>query len=69
VHVIWGLLLGVQPTDQILEIGFGPGLAVAEPVRAGAGHVYDIDLSGVMLGQASRRNAAGGVTLIRASVH
>jgi ubiquinone/menaquinone biosynthesis C-methylase UbiE len=50
VHVIWGLLLGVQPTDQILEIGFGPGLAATEPVRAGAGHVYDIDLSGVMLG-------------------
>ena len=65
-------LLGVQPTDQVLEIGFGPGLAVAELARAGAGHVYGIDHSGVMLRQASRRNAAviraGRVTLIRASV-
>src|SRR6266852_3312242 len=52
-------------------IGFGPGLAVAELVRADAGHVYGIDHSGAMLRQASRRNAAairaGRVTLIRAS--
>jgi SAM-dependent methyltransferase len=65
-------LLGVQPADQVLEIGFGPGLAVAALARAGAGHVYGIDHSGVMLRQASRRNAAairvGRVTLIRASV-
>jgi ubiquinone/menaquinone biosynthesis C-methylase UbiE len=65
-------LLGVQPADRVLEIGFGPGLAVAELARAGAGHVYGIDHSGVMLRQASRRNAAviraGRVTLIRASV-
>jgi SAM-dependent methyltransferase len=65
-------LLGVQPADRVLEIGFGPGLAVAELVRAGAGHVYGIDHSGVMLRQASRRNSAairaGRVTLIRASV-
>lgn len=65
-------LLDVQPADQVLEIGFGPGLAVAELARAGAGHVYGIDHSDVMLRQASRRNAAairaGRVTLIRASV-
>jgi SAM-dependent methyltransferase len=65
-------LLGVQPAEQVLEIGFGPGLAVADLVRAGAGHVYGIDHSGVMLRQASRRNAAairaGRVTLMRASV-
>ena len=64
-------LLGVQPADQVLEIGFGPGVAVAELVRAGAGHVYGIDHSGVMLRQAARRNAAairaGRVTLISAS--
>jgi SAM-dependent methyltransferase len=63
-------LLGVRPADQILEVGFGPGIAVAELVRAGAGHVYGIDHSGVMLRQASRRNAAairaGRVTLINA---
>jgi SAM-dependent methyltransferase len=65
-------LLGVQPADKVLEIGFGPGVAVAELARAGAGHVYGIDHSGVMLRQASRRNAAairaGRVTLINASV-
>ena len=65
-------LLGVQPADRVLEIGFGPGLAVAQLARAGAGHVYGIDHSGVMLRQASRRNAAairaGRVTLMRASV-
>ncbi|GAB3981491.1 class I SAM-dependent methyltransferase [Actinoallomurus acanthiterrae] len=64
-------LLGVRPADQVLEIGFGPGVAIAELVRAGAGHVYGIDHSGVMLRQASRRNAAairaGRVTLINAS--
>ena len=65
-------LLGVQPADQVLEIGFGPGLAVAALARAGAGHVYGIDHSVVMLRQASRRNAAairaGRVTLINAPV-
>ncbi|MGH3259708.1 MAG: class I SAM-dependent methyltransferase [Streptosporangiaceae bacterium] len=65
-------LLGMRPADQVLEIGFGPGLAIAELARAGAGHVYGIDHSGVMLRQASRRNAAAirarRVTLIRASV-
>jgi SAM-dependent methyltransferase len=65
-------LLDVRPTDRILEIGFGPGIAVAELVRAGAGHVYGIDHSEVMLRQASRRNAAairaGRVTLLTASV-
>jgi SAM-dependent methyltransferase len=65
-------LLDVRPAGQVLEIGFGPGLAVAELVRAGAGHVYGIDHSGVMLRQASRRNAAairaGRVTLINAPV-
>jgi SAM-dependent methyltransferase len=65
-------LLGVQPADQVLEIGFGPGVAIAALARAGAGHVYGIDHSEVMLRQASRRNAAairaGRVTLFNASV-
>lgn len=64
-------LLGVRPADRVLEIGFGPGIAIAELVRAGAGHVYGIDHSAVMLRQASRRNAAairaGRVTLVNAS--
>ncbi|HEY1919254.1 MAG TPA: class I SAM-dependent methyltransferase [Streptosporangiaceae bacterium] len=63
-------LLDVQRADRVLEIGFGPGVAIAELARAGAGHVYGIDHSDVMLRQASRRNAAairaGRVTLIKA---
>jgi ubiquinone/menaquinone biosynthesis C-methylase UbiE len=64
-------LLRVQPAEQVLEIGFGPGLAIAELARAGAGRVYGADHSAVMVRQASRRNAAaiaaGRVTLVRAS--
>jgi SAM-dependent methyltransferase len=63
-------LLRIRPGDRVLEVGFGPGIAIAELVRAGAGHVYGADHSGVMLRQASRRNAAairaGRVTLINA---
>ena len=65
-------LLDVRPTDRVLEIGFGPGIAIAELARAGARHVYGIDHSDVMLRQASKRNAAAirakRVTLINASV-
>ena len=63
-------LLAVQPAERVLEIGFGPGLAISELARAGAGHVYGVDHSAVMVRQASRRNAAairaGQVTLINA---
>jgi ubiquinone/menaquinone biosynthesis C-methylase UbiE len=63
-------LLDVQPADRILEIGFGPGIAIARLTRAGADHVFGIDHSDVMLRQASKRNAvairAGKVTLINA---
>jgi len=67
-------LLDVQPTDRVLEIGFGPGLAIAELARrvGDSGHVYGIDHSEMMLRQASRRNAAaiaaGRVSLTRAPV-
>ena len=67
-------LLDVQPTDRVLEIGFGPGLAIAELSRrvGDSGHVYGIDHSEVMLRLATRRNAsaiaAGRVSLSRASV-
>ena len=64
-------LLRVGPADRVLEIGFGPGVAIAELARAGAGHVYGVDHSAVMLRQASKRNAAairaGRVTLINAT--
>jgi SAM-dependent methyltransferase len=65
-------LLDVQPTDRVLEIGFGPGLAIAHLARAGAGRVFGLDHSEVMLRQASKRNAvairAGRVTLVNASI-
>lgn len=52
-------LLDVRPTDQVLEIGFGPGVALAELAeRATAGRVVGVDPSPVMLRQARRRNAA-----------
>jgi ubiquinone/menaquinone biosynthesis C-methylase UbiE len=52
-------LLDVQPTDRVLEIGFGPGIAVRElAARACSGSVLGIDHSAVMLHQARRRNAA-----------
>jgi ubiquinone/menaquinone biosynthesis C-methylase UbiE len=66
-------LLEVQPADRVLEIGFGPGLAIAELAgRATRGHVYGIDRSQVMVHQASRRNRAAirahRVELVHASV-
>ncbi|MFI6907158.1 class I SAM-dependent methyltransferase [Nonomuraea sp. NPDC050394] len=52
-------LLDVRPTDHILEIGFGPGLAIAHLTRhATHGTIYGIDHSAVMLRHATRRNAA-----------
>jgi SAM-dependent methyltransferase len=65
-------LLEVRPTDRVLEVGSGPGVAIAALVRAGAGHVYGVDHSAVMVRRAARRNAAairaGRVTLVRAPV-
>jgi ubiquinone/menaquinone biosynthesis C-methylase UbiE len=51
-------LLDVQRDDRVLEIGFGPGIAIRELARLAAdGRVCGIDHSEVMLRQASRRNA------------
>jgi SAM-dependent methyltransferase len=57
----------------VFEIGFGPGLAIAElSGRATRGTVYGIDHSEVMLQQATKRNAAAirakHVELVQASV-
>lgn len=66
-------LLGVQPTDRVLEIGFGPGIAIQALSRlATSGLVYGVDHSKIMVRQAGRRNAAairsGRVDLRCASV-
>jgi ubiquinone/menaquinone biosynthesis C-methylase UbiE len=64
-------LLDVQPEDRVLEVGFGPGIALGElAARATRGRVYGIDHSAVMVERASRRTraAAGRIELIHASV-
>jgi SAM-dependent methyltransferase len=56
---VWAVsLLDVRPDDRVLEIGFGPGLAIRELSRlAHAGYVCGIDHSELMLRQARGRNA------------
>lgn len=50
-------LLDVQPTDHVLEIGFGPGLAIARAAElANRGKVVGVDHSELMLRQARRLN-------------
>lgn len=58
---VWAVsLMDVQPSDRVLEIGFGPGIAIGEIARrATRGQVVGIDRSAVMRAQAARRNAAG----------
>ena len=52
-------LLNVQPRDRVLEIGFGPGIAIREMSQiAVEGYVCGLDHSARMLRQASWRNAA-----------
>jgi SAM-dependent methyltransferase len=53
-------LLDVGPHDRVLEIGFGPGLAILQLSRiAREGYVCGIDHSELMVRHASRRNADG----------
>jgi ubiquinone/menaquinone biosynthesis C-methylase UbiE len=51
-------LLGIKPGDRILEIGFGPGIAIELASRlTGDGRVVGLDHSAVMIRQAAQRNA------------
>jgi SAM-dependent methyltransferase len=51
-------LLTLTPTDRILEIGFGPGLAIELVSQiASEGFIAGVDHSAVMVRQARRRNA------------
>jgi SAM-dependent methyltransferase len=66
-------LLEVKPSDRVIELGCGPGVAVAALAsRARHRLVVGVDHSAVVLAQARRRNAdaikAGRVRLIRAPV-
>lgn len=65
--------LDLDPADRVLEVGFGPGVAIEALTRAlPEGRVYGIDHSDVMVRQATRRNRkavqSGIVHLARASV-
>jgi ubiquinone/menaquinone biosynthesis C-methylase UbiE len=66
-------LLDVQPTDRVIELGCGPGVAIAALAdRAVRGLVVGVDHSRVMIRQAGRRNRtavrAGRVRLIHTPV-
>jgi SAM-dependent methyltransferase len=66
-------LLDMQPTDRVLELGCGPGVALAAlATRAIRGLVVGVDHSQVMIRQARRRNRAavraGQVRLIHTPV-
>jgi ubiquinone/menaquinone biosynthesis C-methylase UbiE len=58
-RIHWTLsLLDIQPDDRLLEIGFGPGFAVELASKiASEGWIAGVDHSGVMVRQASKRNA------------
>lgn len=50
-------LLELRPQDRVLEVGFGPGLAVERAAQlASRGSVAGVDHSEVMVRQARRRN-------------
>ncbi|MBV7328138.1 class I SAM-dependent methyltransferase [Chloroflexi bacterium TSY] len=66
-------LMEIEPQDQVLEIGFGPGIAIERIAqRARHGAVIGIDYSKEMVAQASARNRkaiqAGLVELTYGSV-
>ncbi|MEV7629021.1 methyltransferase domain-containing protein [Actinoplanes sp. NPDC089786] len=66
-------LLDIQPADRVIEVGCGPGVAVAAlATRATRGRIVGVDHSAVMIRQARRRNRAavraGRVRLVHASV-
>jgi SAM-dependent methyltransferase len=66
-------LLDVQPADRVIELGCGPGVAIAAlATRASRGLVVGVDHSQVMIRQARRRNRAavraGRVRLIHTPV-
>ncbi len=57
---LWAVArLDVQPEDHLLELGFGPGLAIqAAAARATRGRVAGVDHSALMRSQAANRNHA-----------
>jgi ubiquinone/menaquinone biosynthesis C-methylase UbiE len=70
----WSIgLLDIQPTDRILEIGFGAGRGLALALeQAHEGRVTGIDLSPTMIRVAARRNRIaierGRLALLRGTI-
>lgn len=69
---LWAVsLLAPGQDERVLEVGFGPGVAV-RALAGRAAHVYGVDHSALMVRTARRRNAAavrdGRVELWQASV-
>lgn len=58
--IAWTIrLLEIQPTDHVLEIGFGTGYGIQQAAaQASQGLVAGVDCSEAMVRQARRRNAA-----------
>jgi SAM-dependent methyltransferase len=58
-RIRWTLsLLNIRPDERLLEIGFGPGFAIALVSKmASEGFIAGVDHSEVMVRQASKRNA------------
>jgi ubiquinone/menaquinone biosynthesis C-methylase UbiE len=56
----WAIsLMNIQPNDRLLEIGFGPGMAIKKVAEiASNGFVAGIDFSETMLEQARKVNAS-----------
>ena len=53
-------LLNVRPDDKVLEVGFGPGVAIQLLLqRLPTGSVAGVDTSQEMVSQAAARNADG----------
>jgi len=73
-RIDWAIdLLRLKSGDKVLEVGFGPGIALQKMSQAVEGiSLFGLDHSELMYQQASSRNreamAAGSVTLIRGSV-
>ena len=60
-------LLDIQPREEVLEVGFGPGVGIERLARS-AGRVAGVDCSTEMVEQATARNAeaiASGVVDLR----
>jgi ubiquinone/menaquinone biosynthesis C-methylase UbiE len=60
-------LLHIQPNDNVLEVGFGPGVGIQRVAELAAGYIAGVDPSEEMVESATKRNATRTVDLRRAS--